>query len=109
MGSYIMSPAKIIRIVGVALAVAAALIPNIPMAGLGLAILGLGAGWYVASGDRATLLVTVIALNSGVAGAVNAIPTVGPYVGGILDNLGSLLAAAAVTVVVMAVKEQLSE
>ena len=104
-----MSPAKIIRIVGVALAVAAALIPQIPMVGLGLAVLGLGAGYYVASGDRATLLVTVIALNSGVAGAVDAIPTVGMYVSAILTNLGGLLAAAAVTVVVMAVKEQLTE
>ena len=104
-----MSPAKIIRIVGVALAVAAALIPGIPMVGLGLAILGLGAGYYVASGDRTTLLVTVIALNSGVAGAVDAIPAVGMYVSAILTNLGGLLAAAAVTVVVMAVKEQLTE
>ena len=104
-----MSPAKIIRIVGVAVAVAAALIPGIPMVGLGLAVLGLGAGYYVASGDRATLLVTVIALNSGVAGAVDAIPTVGMYVSAILTNLGGLLAAAAVTVVVMAVKEQLTE
>ena len=104
-----MSPAKIIRIVGVALAVAAALIPGIPMVGLGLAILGLGAGYYVASGDRATLLVTVIALNSGVAGAVDAIPAVGMYVSAILTNLGGLLAAAAVTVVIMAVKEQLTE
>ena len=105
-----MSPAKIIRIVGVALAVAAALIPGIPMAGLGLAILGLGAGWYVASGDRATFLVTAIALNAGgVAGAAGGIPAVGMYVTGILTNLGSLLAAAAITVVVMAVKEQLTE
>ena len=104
-----MSPAKIIRIVGVVLAVAAALIPGIPMVGLGLAVLGLGAGYYVASGDRATLLVTVIALNSGVAGAVDAIPAVGMYVSAILTNLGGLLAAAAVTVVVMAVKEQLTE
>ena len=104
-----MSPAKIIRIVGVALAVAAALIPGIPMVGLGLAVLGLGAGYYVASGDRATLLVTVIALNSGVAGALDAIPAVGMYVSAILTNLGGLLAAAAVTVVVMAVKEQLTE
>jgi len=104
-----MSPARIIRIVGVALAVAAALIPGIPMVGLGLAVLGLGAGYYVASGDRATLLATVIALNSGVAGAVDAIPAVGMYVSAILTNLGGLLAAAAVTVVVMAVKEQLTE
>ena len=104
-----MSPAKIIRIVGVALAVAAALIPGIPMVGLGLAVLGLGAGYYVASGDRATLLVTVIALNSGVAGAVDAIPAVGMYVSAILTNLGGLLAAAAITVVVIAVYEQLTE
>lgn len=104
-----MSPAKIIRIVGVALAVAAALIPGIPMVGLGLAVLGLGAGYYVASGDRATLLVTVIALNSGVAGAVDAIPAVGMYVSAILTNLGGLLTAAAVTVIVIAVYEQLTE
>ena len=104
-----MGPAKIVRIVGVALAVAVALIPAIPMGGLILAIAGLAVGYYVSADNRKNLFLMVIVLASGAAGAVDAIPAVGAYITDILGSLEALLAAAAVTVIVMVVKERLSE
>ena len=104
-----MGPAKIVRIVGVALAVAIALIPAIPMGGLILAIAGLAVGYYVAADNRKNLFLMVIVLASGAAGAVDAIPGVGSYITDILGSLEALLAAACVTVIVMTVKERLSE
>ena len=104
-----MGPAKIVRIGGVALAVAIALIPAIPMGGLILAIAGLAVGYYVSADNRKNLFLMVIVLASGAAGAVDAIPAVGAYITDILGSLEALLAAAAVTVIVMVVKERLSE
>jgi hypothetical protein len=104
-----MGPAKIVRIGGVALAVAIALIPAIPMGGLILAIAGLAVGYYVSADNRKNLFLMVIVLASGAAGAVDAIPTIGPYITDILGSIEALLAAAAVTVIVMVVKERLSE
>ena len=104
-----MGPAKIVRIGGVALAVAIALIPAIPMGGLILAIAGLAVGYYVSADNRKNLFLMVIVLASGAAGAVDAIPAVGAYITDILGSLEALLAAAAVTVIVMGVKERLSE
>jgi len=104
-----MGPAKIVRIVGVALAVAVALIPAIPMGGLILAIAGLAVGYYVSADNRKNLFLMVIVLASGAAGAVDAIPGIGAYITDILGSLEALLAAAAVTVIVMVVKERLSE
>jgi hypothetical protein len=104
-----MGPAKIVRIGGVALAVAIALIPAIPMGGLILAIAGLAVGYYVSADNRKNLFLMVIVLASGAAGAVDAIPVIGAYITDILGSLEALLAAAAVTVIVMVVKERLSE
>ena len=104
-----MSPAKIVRIVGVVLAIAVAIVPAIPQGALLLAIVGLVVGYYVAAENRTNLFLMVIVLGSGAAGAVDAIPGVGPYVTDILGSLTALLAAACVTVIVMIVKERLSE
>jgi hypothetical protein len=51
----------------------------------------------------------VIVLASGAAGAANAIPVIGSYIGDILSSLEALLAAACVTVIVMIIKERVSE
>jgi len=104
-----MGPAKIVRIIGVGLAVAIAVIPGIPMGGLILAIAGLAVGYYVSADNRKNLFLMVIVLASGAAGAVDAIPGIGSYITDILGSLEALLAAAAVTVIVMVVKERLSE
>ncbi len=104
-----MSPAKIVRIVGVVLVVAVGLIPAIPYAALALALVGLAVGYYVATENRANLFLIVIVLASGAAGALDAIPGIGMYLTAILNGLEALLAAACVTVITMVVYERLTE
>ena len=104
-----MSPAKIVRLLGVVLVIAIALIPAIPYAALALAIVGLAVGYYVDKDNRGNLFLIVIVLASGAAGALGAIPGIGMHLTNILTNLGALLAASAVTVIVMIVYERLTE
>jgi hypothetical protein len=105
----LMSPAKIVRIVGVVLAIAVALVPAIPEGALLLSVAGLVVGYYVAAGNRANLFLMVIVLASGAADAAGAIPGIGGYISDILGSLTSLLAAACITVIAMIIKERLSE
>lgn len=104
-----MSPAKIVRIVGLIVLLAAALIPDLPFIALAVTIVGLLVGYYVAKDNRAVLFLIVIALASGASGALGTIPVVGGYLTAILSSLGSLLSAAAVTVIVMIVYERITE
>ena len=93
-----MSPAKIVRIVGLIVVLVAALIPAIPYTAIALAILGLLVGHYVNADNRPGLFLMVIALVSGVAEALGPIPVIGMYLTAILTSLGALLSAAAVMV-----------
>lgn len=102
-----MSPARIVYIVGIVLVVATGVIPQIPAADILLALVGLAVGYFVAADDRANLFLTIIVLGSGAAGALDEIPVIGPYVTEILSDFTALLAAAAVTVIVMVVKDRL--
>jgi hypothetical protein len=104
-----MSPAKIVRIVGLVLVLVAAFIPTIPYIAIALAIVGLVVGYYVQTDNRGLLLLIVIALTSGVAGALGVIPVIGMYLTPILTSLGALLSAAAVTVIVTVIYERLTE
>ncbi len=104
-----MSPAKIVRIVAIVVLLVAALIPTIPYIAIALAILGLLVGYYVQADNRVTLFLIVIALASGAAGALSAIPVIGMYLTAILTSLGALLSAAAVTIIVTIVYERLTE
>jgi len=104
-----MSPAKIVRIVGLIVVIVAALIPDIPYMALALALVGLVVGYYVHADKRVPLLLMVVALATGVAGALGAIPGIGMYLTAILTSLGALLSAAAVTVIVTVIYERLTE
>jgi hypothetical protein len=104
-----MNPAKIVRIVGVVLAIAIALVPAIPEGALLLAVVGLVIGYYVAADNRKNLFLMVIVLASGAAGAADAIPVIGPYISDILNSVEALLAAACVTVIAMILKERLTD
>ena len=102
-----MSPAKMVNIGSVVVILAVALIPAIPMGALILALVGLGAGYFVASDNRTATLVSAIFLAGG-AGALDSIPAIGMYLTSILESTGSLLAAASVTVVVVAIYEKVT-
>ena len=103
-----MSPIKIIRILGLAVAVVAAFV-TIPYVALIMVILGLAIGFMGVSEDRRTAyLVTAIALAL-VAGSLGAIPVVGGYVTSILTNLSAIINAGAVAVILMIVKDRITE
>ena len=103
-----MSPIKIIRILGLAVAVIAAFV-TIPYAALVMVVLGLAAGFMgVEEERRVAFLVTVIALSI-VAGSLGPIPAVGEYLTSILTNLSTILNAAAVAVILTLVKERVME
>ncbi len=103
-----MSPAKIVNIVGVVAILAVALVPNIPLGGLILAIVGLVVGYFIASEHQTGTLVAAIFLSAG-AGALDSIPAVGMYLTAILEGTGSLVAAASVTIIVLAIYGKVTE
>jgi len=104
-----MSTAKIVRIIGLVVLLVAAFVPDIPYIAVAVVIAGLAVGHYVQAENRITLLLFVIALLSGVSGALEAIPAIGMYLTAILTSLGALLSAAAVTVIVTTIYERLTE
>ncbi len=99
---------KIIRLVAIAVAVIAAFVA-IPEIALILAALGLAIGFMdVAEDRRLIFLVTAVALSS-VADSLGVIPAVGEYITGILTNVSSIVNAAAVAVILMAIKDRLTD
>ena len=103
-----MSPAKIVNIVSVVAILAVALIPAIPLGAVILAIVGLVAGYFVASDNRTATLVAAIFLVAG-ADALDSIPAIGMYLTSILESTGALVAAASVTIVVLGIYEKVTE
>ena len=111
-----MSTSKIVRIVGVVLAVLVALaggaVPFLAeQGGLILGIAGLAVGYYVSEQNRRNLFLMVLVLSAGGAsGAIDAIPVLGPnIIGPFLVEVTKLLAAASVTVIAMILKERVTE
>jgi hypothetical protein len=99
-----MDLAKIIRIVGVVLAVAAGVVA-IPQSAMLIAIVGLVGGYFVEEDRRVPFMVLTLTLALS-HGALGAIPGVGDYLTAILGSLSSLLNAGACTVIVMQIVER---
>jgi hypothetical protein len=76
-------------------------------AGLILAVLGIASGFFVKGDHRRALILAAIFLIAGGAGALGSIPAVGEYLTAIFTNYGAVLAAASLTVIVMATAERL--
>ena len=103
-----MNAVKIIRIVAVILAIAAALVA-IPYSALALVVLGLAMGFMGVEEERRMMyLVTAIALAT-VTGSLGAIPAVGEYLTAILTNLSTAVSAGAVAVITMIIKDRVME
>ena len=101
-----MGVGKIIQIVAVLVAVVAGLWSGFPEAAMVIAVLGAVGGWFVAEEDRQRVLVATIALGM-MSGGLNAVPAVGGYITSVMASLGSLYAAAAVTIILVALYEKL--
>lgn len=104
-----MGPAKIVRMVATAAAVVFAFW-EFEWAGLILAILGLGIGYFVEAERRTLYLVTVVVLaTAGVTGALGDIPTLGDYIEKIFNNVSSILNAGALVVIGTGIYEKVME
>ena len=96
---------KIVKIVGVLVAVVAAFVA-IPYSGLLVALLGIAGAWFIADEDRSRFLIAAVALNVA-HGGLDAIPTVGPILTTALGGLNGLFLAAAATVIVLGTIDRL--
>ena len=91
---------KIVKLVGVLVAVVAGLMGGFQYSDLLIVVLGIGGGWFTAEEDRQRLLIAALALIA-VHGALGPIPAVGEYLTAALGGLSSLFNAAAVTAIVL--------
>jgi hypothetical protein len=105
-----MGASKIVRMVAAAAAIIFAFWTTFEYAGIVLAVLGLGVGYFVEAERRTLYLVTVVALGAaGVSGALNDIPTLGGYVEAIFDNVSSILNGGALVVIGTGIYEKVME
>ena len=96
---------KIVKLVGVLVAVVTAFVPFQYDAAL-VAVLGIAGGWFIAEDDRSRFLIAAVALGVAHSG-LNAIPAIGPYIGTALGGLSGLFMAGAATVIVLGTVERL--
>lgn len=95
---------KIIKLVGVLVAVVAGVIGGFAYSALLIVILGVVGGWFIAKDERSRFLIATVALFA-VQGSLGVIPEVGVYISGALGGLYDVFSAAAVTVIVVATVE----
>lgn len=104
-----MNAVKIIRILALVLAVVAAFVANIPYVGLGLVILGAANGFMGVPEDRRLMYLVTAAALSISTGAWGAVPAVGEYLTAIFSNISTVLSAGVLAVVVMIIKDRITE
>ena len=101
-----MDAGKIIKLVGVLVALVAGLIGGFAYSAVIIALLGAVGGYFVAADDRMRFLVATVALTAA-AGALDSIPAIGPYITAALGSGGltALFQAGAITAIVMGTVE----
>lgn len=96
---------KIVKLVGVLVAIVAAFVA-IPYGAALVALLGIAGGWFTDADDRQRLLIAALALIA-VQAALGPIPAVGEYLTTALGGLSGLLNAAAATCIVLGTYERI--
>ena len=91
---------KIVKLVGVLVAIVVAFFPTFEYGGLIVTLLGIAGAWYIAEDDRSRFLIAAVALTFA-QGGLAAIPTVGEWLTTALGGLNVLFLAAAATVIVL--------
>jgi len=105
-----MSALKIVRLLSIAVAVVGAF-TAIPEAALVMAVLGLVGGYMADEADKSNrtyFLVLAVALGT-VSGAAAALPVIGVPISDIMANLSTIVNAAALAVILNAIKDRASE
>ena len=92
-----MNPFKIVGWVAIAIAIIGAFV-EIPRAGLILVLLGLAAGYAMATEDHVRILVSALVLTS-LSGVLMNIPEIGTYLTDIVSAAGTFAAGAALMIV----------
>ncbi|MDG2473214.1 MAG: hypothetical protein P8M71_08915 [Pseudomonadales bacterium] len=103
-----MNPVQIVRIVAIAVAVIGAFVA-IPEAALIMAIIGLVLGGMAVDADRRTDFLVLTLVLAAVSSAASPIPVVGEYVSDIMANVSSIFNAGALAVIIMVIKDRLTE
>ena len=101
-----MGPDKIVKLVGVLVAVVAGVMGGVPYSAEAIALLGIAGGWYIAEDDRTRFLVAALALALA-HGGLGPLPAIGEYITAGLGGLSSLFNAGAATVIVLGTVERL--
>jgi hypothetical protein len=102
---YEMGVDKIVKLVGVLVAIVAAFV-SIPYSAAIVALLGIAGAWFIAEDDRSRFLIAAVAL-SVAHGGLGGIPAVGGYISTALGGLNGLFLAAAATVIVLGTVDRL--
>ena len=103
-----MDTIKIIRLAALAVAVIAAFV-TIPYIALVMVVLGLAIGIMgVSEEQRIIFMITAVTLTF-VAGSLGEIPVAGDYLTAILENLSTIINAGALAVILMIIKDGVTE
>ena len=97
---------KIVKLVGVVVAIVAGVMGGFPQSVLVVTLLGIAAGWFTVAEDRQRLLIAALALIA-VQGSLGGIPAVGEYLTSALGGLSGLFNAAAATAIVLGIIDRL--
>ncbi len=97
---------KIIKIVGVIVALIAGLMGGFPQSALLIALLGAVGGYFIEDDHASRFLIATLALAM-VHGALGPVPAIGSYITSALGGMSSLFNAAAVTVIVVGTAKRL--
>ena len=96
---------KIVKLVGVVVAIVAAFAP-FNYSGSLVALLGIAGAWFIAEDDRSRFLIAAVAWNFA-QGGLNGIEAIGPFITTALGGLNGLFQAAAATVIVLGTVDRL--
>ena len=103
-----MDTAKIVRIVALVVAIAAAFV-EIPQIGLIFVVVGIAMGFLAVETDKRLLFLVIAVALAQVSGAFGTIPAVGEYISNIMGNVSAIVNAGALTVILMHVKDRMTE
>lgn len=101
-----MGVGKIIKIIGVLVAIVAGVMGGFSQSALLVALLGAVGGYFIEDEHASRFLIATLALAM-VHGALGPIPAIGQYITGALGGLSSLFNAGAVTVIVVGTAKRL--
>lgn len=103
-----MNALKLIRYAALLVAIVAAFV-TVPYAALALALLGVANGFMGVAEERRLIYLVTAGVLSVSTDALNMVPAVGGYITSIFSNISIVLSAGVLAVVVMIIKDRITE